>query len=591
MQWKLKACFVIVCCVLSNAQEKASDSHVAKTAAISGTVTSSDTHLPLKNVQIAAFRGAKPGASADSDEVEDESAADRQFSTKTDEKGNFELPSLAPGTYYVKAAYPGMVMKGGRSAERMLLNLESGQQQKLSLTMLPAAVITGRVLNEEGEPMQHVAVGAMRYVYTIHGRHLASTGSPVATDDKGEYRLFGLQPGSYIIAADPARQALTDGAGFATNTTPGAASAKPNMTVYVATYYPNEISPAQATPIVLKAGDETQANFSLTRVPAHSISGTITGLSTPKAGDNEEEKHYRFVMAMKEGSPSPAGMTPVSKDSSFKIGAVPAGKYKIVAMEAGSESGSYGYKEVTVSATDVTGVVISVNSAGTSHITGVVRAESEAKLDYSKLYVVLAPFSGEQTESPDATDAYAFVYRSGGGYAEVKKDGSFKLDVAPSPSPYQVLLSAQGGGFEDWFTSKVLIGGKDVLDSGFKAGEAQRGAMEIIISNKGGALEGNVLDAQQKPFSNAEIIALPADPKLRRRYDLLQQTVADQQGHFKIRGMRPGEYIVLALENSQSQPFTTEPFLKANSGKVQTVKLEEGAKQKVELLVIPAEAQ
>jgi len=115
--------------------------------------------------------------------------------------------------------------------------------------------------------------------------------------------------------------------------------------------------------------------------------------------------------------------------------------------------------------------------------------------------------------------------------------------------------------------------------------------MEIIISNKGGALEGNVLDAQQKPFSNAEIIALPADPKLRRRYDLLQQTVADQQGHFKIRGMRPGEYIVLALENSQSQPFTTEPFLKANSGKVQTVKLEEGAKQKVELLVIPAEAQ
>jgi hypothetical protein len=72
MQWKLKACFVIVCCVLSNAQEKATDSHETKAAGIAGTVTNSDTHLPLKNVQIAAFRGAKPGVSADSDEGEDE---------------------------------------------------------------------------------------------------------------------------------------------------------------------------------------------------------------------------------------------------------------------------------------------------------------------------------------------------------------------------------------------------------------------------------------------------------------------------------------------------------------------------------------
>jgi hypothetical protein len=152
------------------------------------------------------------------------------------------------------------------------------------------------------------------------------------------------------------------------------------------------------------------------------------------------------------------------------------------------------------------------------------------------------------------------------------------------------VLTARGSGFEDWFTSKVLIAGKDVLDSGFKAAEAQRGPMEIIISNKGTTLEGNASDAQQKPFSNAEVIAIPADPKLRKRFDLLHKTTADTQGHFKIRGVRPGEYIVFALEDSQTQPFSTDPFFKQNSGQVQTVKLESGTKQ-LQLQVIFAQTQ
>jgi hypothetical protein len=129
-----------------------------------------------------------------------------------------------------------------------------------------------------------------------------------------------------------------------------------------------------------------------------------------------------------------------------------------------------------------------------------------------------------------------------------------------------------------------------VLGSGFKATEAQRGALEIIISNKGATLEGIASDAQQKPFANAEVIAIPSDPKLRKRFDLLHTTTADTQGHFKFRGVRPGDYVVFALEDSQAQPFMTEPFLKQNSGQIQTVKLDSGSKQ-LQLQVIPAQAQ
>jgi hypothetical protein len=203
---------------------------------ISGTVLQSDMQSPLKNVQVSATRGARPEAS---DESEDGSAADRKFSTKTDEKGHFEFADLLPGTYYVRASHVGMVMKSPLGREGMLVTLEAGKPQTLNLVMLPAAVITGRVLNEDGEPMQHVEVGALRYIYTIRGRTLAPTGSNAETDDKGEYRLFGLQPGSYLIAGDPRRGGgFGEDTGVAISAMPGGGPAKANSTVYVATYYP-----------------------------------------------------------------------------------------------------------------------------------------------------------------------------------------------------------------------------------------------------------------------------------------------------------------------------------------------------------------
>ncbi|HEY2168339.1 MAG TPA: carboxypeptidase-like regulatory domain-containing protein [Candidatus Angelobacter sp.] len=555
-------------------------------AVISGTVLQSDMRSPLKNAQVTATRGARP---ENFDEVEGGSAENRKFSTKTDEKGHFEFADLLPGTYYVRASHVGMVMKSALGREGILVTLEAGKPQTMNLVLLPGAVITGRILNADGEPMQHVAVGTMRYIYTIRGRILAPTGNTAETDDKGEYRLFGLQPGSYVIAADPRRIGFAEGSDVVVGPESGAARGKASSMAYMATYYPNETSFQQATPIVLKPGDETQANFSLTPISVHNISGTITGLPAAKASDKEEER-YCFVIAMREGSPTPVGTAAVGKDSSFKISSVSAGKYKIVAMQPRNESGGYGYKEITVGSSDVTGVVIPMNSAVNGQITGMVRTDGEAKLDYTKLFVVLAPQTANQQADQDSAGDYGSMFRSGGGYAEVQKDGSFKMDVPSSPNGYQVVLSAQGSGFEDWFTNKVLIGGKDVLDSGFKAAEAQRGPMEIIISNKGATLEGNATDPQQKPFSNAEVIAIPSDPKLRKSFDLLHNTTADTQGHFKIRGVRPGEYIVFALEDSQAQPFLTDPFLKQNSGQVQAVKLESGTKQ-LQLQVIPAQAQ
>jgi hypothetical protein len=589
MRWKLKACFVFVCfalcyCVLSNAQEKATGSHEKKTVAISGTVTSSDTHLPLKNVQITITGSRAPSVE---DVEEDGTNLFRPISVNSNDKGNFEFVGLPAGTYYIRAAHAGMILKGAHSAG-ILVNVAAGESQSLNLVMLPSSTITGRILNEDGEPMQNVSVAAMHYVYTPAGRRLVEA-KRAMSDDKGEYRLFGLKPGSYLLTADKSRGSFQEGnLDLAIGTQ--AASGHQNQKVYALTYYQNETSPEQATPIVLKPGDETQANFALARQPAHHIFGKVSGIVAPKPSDKPEDSRC-FVVAAGSGSQVPVGMAVVGKDSSFDLGPLPPGKYKITAAQIASENGRFGSKQVIVDASDVTGVNISLNSAGTQ-IKGTIRADGKTTVEYSQLSVVLMSDANTNDESEPAQMAEAYMGGSGYGFAEVSKDGSFKADIStPSSGPYHAVLAARSSGLEDWFTSKVLVAGKDVLESGFKINAAENSPIEIVISDKGATVEGVALNREKNPFPNAQVIALPSDPKLRKRVELMQQTVADQQGHFKLRGIRPGEYIAFAVEDVQEQPFLEDSFLQQNAGQVQAVKLESGAKQKVELAVITAESQ
>jgi hypothetical protein len=236
----------------------------------------------------------------------------------------------------------------------------------------------------------------------------------------------------------------------------------------------------------------------------------------------------------------------------------------------------------------VTGVNIAVNAA-TRRIAGVVHTDSDAKVDYSKLYVVLLPENLEDLAAGTGGDfSLGNGLSSSAGMDQVKTDGSFQVELVPSGEAYRVVLSAIRGGLEDWFTSKVLVGGHDVLDTGLRMTQAT-GPIEIIISRNGATVEGTALDAEKKPFANAEVVAVPADPKLRKRFDLMQKAEADQQGRFKLRGVRPGEYTVMALEDPEEQPFLEDEFLKQHSGQMQKLMLEAGKSQRIELKTIAVE--
>ena len=89
--------------------------------------------------------------------------------------------------------------------------------------------------------------------------------------------------------------------------------------------------------------------------------------------------------------------------------------------------------------------------------------------------------------------------------------------------------------------------------------------------------------------ANAVVIAIP-EPKYRKRRSYYQRGSTDQQGHFKLRGLRPGSYTVVAWESLEDEQYLDPEFLKKFEEQGTSVKVEKAGRQRVTLKVLPAPA-
>lgn len=148
---------------------------VQQGAALTGVVVRAGTQTPVEGarVLIVSHTGGAGGvriAVADGD-------------------GRFRFVNLPAGVLRVWAERESYV----RPAP-LRVTLEAGEPvRSLTLEMVPTGVITGRVLDGSAEPVARVDVRADNGERTWEAR----------TNDLGEYRLFGLPPGAYVVSAAP----------------------------------------------------------------------------------------------------------------------------------------------------------------------------------------------------------------------------------------------------------------------------------------------------------------------------------------------------------------------------------------------------
>jgi len=515
---------------------------------VTGLVVHAATGLPLKRASVFMNQG---GGSTEAPHYE----------AHSDEAGRFSIERIVPGRYnlivirrgYVSQSY-GQSVSGGSGS---ILTLAPGEKMPdLLFRMVPWSVISGRITDEEGEPLPGVEVFAMRGSFR-NGKRSFMEMERAETNDLGEYRIWDLQKGHYVIRAEY-RGSWSSGP--AKVTLPG--SDVPAG--YAPIFYPRTPDVTRAVSLDVGVGqDMPGVDFIFLPSRAVRIRGHVfDGMLGRPASGVSVLLHRIDPQAF---SFSSSGVSSQGPGGAFELRAMVAGSYEVVARLRTEGEVRSGHRRIEVGNTDVDGVDLTILHG--VDIRGRVIVEKAGDFDLSQLRVRLSP-----------EDQPIF-----GPPAAVKHDGTFLInEVADGMYQVQVLGRPDGT-----FLKSVRAAGQDVLagisiDSGaFKA------PLEIVLSGAGAVVDGVVADQESLPVAGATVVLIPREEALQR--DQFEKRVTtDQHGKFVVRDVRPGAYRAFAWREVEYGEWNDPDFMKPIEDKGVPVSAEENGHVTVELKVLPS---
>ncbi len=234
-----------------------------QTYRLSGTAVDSETRSPLPGTEVQVSPTGKP------DLIE---------SVIADANGRFEFNNLFAGKYSLEAVRSGYLRSSfeqhGRYSTAVVV-APGFSATDLIFPLKRKAAISGTITDQDGEPVPHATVEALRQGVAEGLRAITEAGSGNTGED-GNYRIGGLEPGTYflVVTAQPwySQQALVAERGFEQGMAPENHPDNKLDLAYPVTYYPGVSDDSEAAPIQLLTGTHSEANLSLTATPAaHAI--------------------------------------------------------------------------------------------------------------------------------------------------------------------------------------------------------------------------------------------------------------------------------------------------------------------------------
>ncbi len=518
-------------------QEQAKPAVEEKKASMEGTVVDAVSGRPLKDVRLMlmdATRNGSPNA------------------TTTDEAGHFILKNLEAGGYMLRATHPRYARQMYGSRNGLLggarLTIAAGQALKeIIFKLQPSSVISGKVTDEEGEPLKDVMVRALTSIYQ-RGRRQQLAVEMASTNDLGEFRIGNLTAGKYLVCATVTRQG-------------GKPAADGTESAYLPTFYPSSPETSGAAPVAVGAGTEAGGtDIRLIKTKAVRVKGKVMGM-------NASQKLAVRLIAKDAGMLAMmtarfANVKPT--DGSFEITAVTPGSYVLRAMDSTKFAGP--------------GLALEVG---------------DKSIDGLTVDVIPAPdldgeiiFDGEQSQKPSFRSQRVFFEAADGivmmpPVTNAAEDGSFQFKTVPQGRYFVRVIPMPDG----TYVSSVTLGDLKMDEEGLEIGTTGTAKLQVKLRPGAAQIEGSVQDAEGNPASGIIVALIPKS----KSHFLYQAARTDQKGAFSLKNITPEDYLLLALDGGEPSAFFDPEFMKPHASKGEKVTLKENDRKVVTLKLIPME--
>jgi protocatechuate 3,4-dioxygenase beta subunit len=505
---------------------------------IGGTVTSLATGEPLKKVTVS-LKPENP---------------DKNHPGKwafTDASGKFSIAGIPPGRYSLVLDREGYVEQSyGQDKDSdtgALLSLAAGQRMEdLIFRLQKTAVITGRVLDEDGQPLVRASVEILQR-HKVNGENQFFDSGSENTDDQGIYRIFGLAPGRYFVRVRPQENRST----FVSSDDDGddGGIGPPQKIEYPVTYYPGTPDSARASAIDVRPGDEIpRIDFFIApreAIKRYVVRGHVTNAL---GGDTQATMMVALMPQSLEDAPSSRLFTrPNEKTGNFEIPNVPPGRYAVIAQAFGGTRPRSVAQEIQVANSDVDSVSL-ILTRGVD-VAGRIVFEGQAAAATSQVTVAIEPLHME----------FTFL---GASQATPKPDGSFTLsEIGDGTYSVQVYSKCS-----ECYLKSATANGVDLLAQGLTvAAGGTTNAMDLVYSSNTGKAAGTVTGADDLPVPGAYVMLVNETTLREDKGRSWHTATTDQYGNFEVTGVPPGNYKALAWRKSDpdadSDPDSLGPFL------------------------------
>jgi Carboxypeptidase regulatory-like domain len=520
------------------------------TGSFSGVVKEAGTGSPLTEAQVIT-RSLPVVVNG----VTTTSGKSKQITVAADAQGRYKLSELPAGRYFVLARSTNRL---GPSGFR-IVTLRAGQHlTSIDFELRPPGVISGKVLDDNKEPVPGAAVYAMsREYYSGALEYLIKMGS--TTNDRGEYVLPLLEPGrAYLVRAEKREPRPVSRA---------PADPKLRRKTLAPAYYSNSIAIEGAAPLVLRAGERREGvDIVVTRSLSYCIEGLLETGGRPAELD--------FTLAEESISPGdgpkPGGAS--GPDGRIRVCGLQPGQYRITAEALGTaeEAPLFGSTAVTITDRDVRGVRVTAGAGVPLSGEVVWDGTPPDERVTAKVSISLDPlnrmrFMGEQTDAKSSIP------------------GEFSF---PSLLMGEYGVWAGAASLPGVYVKDILYGGRSVRNKPLRLGSAIAGAeLRVVLGRDGGSFSVRVADKDGNSIPDSFVLIMPAD--VYSESELAAALVSgrtDQDGLYSSYTLAPGKYYALASSAEIDRtPESINKLWRARLTKAKEVELSSGKMAQVTL--------